>query len=51
MHVDPNPSTDATPAVDQADAQVDFSLCELRRQIDEIDTAIHELLLQRTVVT
>ena len=51
MPDDPKSSTDATPAVAQAAAQVDFSLSELRRQIDEIDTAIHELLIQRTEVT
>jgi len=51
MPDDPKSSTDATPAVVQAAAQVDSSLSELRRRIDEIDTAIHELLMQRTEVT
>jgi chorismate mutase-like protein len=32
-------------------AQDDSSLSALRRRIDEIDTAIHELLMQRTEVT
>ena len=51
MPDDPKSSTETTPAVAQAAAKVDFSLSELRRQIDEIDTAIHELLMQRTEVT
>ena len=51
MPDDPKSSTDATPAATQAAAQVDSSLSELRRRIDEIDTAIHELLMQRTEVT
>ena len=32
-------------------AQDDSSLSDLRRRIDEIDTAIHDLLMQRTEVT
>ena len=52
MPDDPKSSTDVAPAVAQAaTAQGDSSLKELRRRIDEIDTAIHELLMQRTEVT
>ncbi len=52
MPDDPKSSTDVAPAAAQSGAaQGDASLSELRRRIDEIDTAIHDLLMQRIEVT
>ncbi len=52
MSDDPKSSPDAAPdAARSGAARDDSSLSELRRRIDDIDTAIHDLLMQRIGVT
>jgi chorismate mutase-like protein len=48
MHDD---SESSAPAAQPGDAQGESSLSDLRRRIDEIDTTIHDLLMQRAEVT
>ncbi len=51
MPDDPKSSPDAAPAAARsATARGDSSLSKLRRRIDEIDTAVHDLLMQRIEV-